>query len=890
MRTTGQQGDDGSGRRYISRSPPTMVDLTKLAYHLKEAIDRPTYDKIPLTDATTLQVEMGHPEGATRDDRQAMCGSVRQGRASLPQVSVRSDPGPSWIGLTRQPPCAEADPPADHLPPKQRILETRAKSPELMSWDNPFPAFPRPRKKNADAGQQPLDGMMSDMRLQDGARRMPHPVGQTATDQKGPPDLEWSRAQPDQSDLTARQDQPIARHNGPADTAVPNFSSTRPYGSQDQPVPVRAGPAWQQARPKQVPSPLAVNTHQPISNQFRDGSQPAPLSAPPIPSPQNTRAVPQDFPGWNFSGHGSSEYRRAHPDHIERSTNATPNSSYGRTPGQNPQIPRPSTAYSERSATAPPASSASADPKRHPVGVEPLLAFQPPEGHHQRNQSVGDFYDSYYEADSQYHGPPSRERQGSRSNNYQQLRDEEMPNFDAMPSHPTNHPPGTSIESHLPPKSPTNDAACHPIPEVPAVWNRFRSDRSPSPTVAAQAHRSRSQPNLRDRQSADAGSPGSSGRGQRFEMAGDVPEMPPVPPHYHPTHIQPYRSPEQMGGQHRYTPSPYSTQGRQPPRPLPANNTYSQFTFPNQDPSQGRVGYPHRERSQGSASLSETPRPSIDSERRRTPPSTQRPYNPDALPAHPTPVRFGLTSQTTTGQPRKPPPIRRYDNDDNSDHAPPVMHTVVSSSKASPEDRRRSTPVTHPELDRLHQAVKTRPGDQATQLLLAKKLAEAAVVLADNGGRADSKTRNKNRDRYCLDALKIVKKLTAAGYSDAVFYLADCYGTGRLGLEVDPKEAFSLYQSAAKAGHAQSAYRAAVCCEMGVEGGGGTRKDPLKAIQWYQKAASYGDTPAMYKMGMILLNGLLGQPKNPNEAVAWLKRAADRANEENPHALHELVR
>ncbi|KAI1043030.1 hypothetical protein LB505_007909 [Fusarium chuoi] len=44
----------------------------------------------------------------------------------------------------------------------------------------------------------------------------------------------------------------------------------------------------------------------------------------------------------------------------------------------------------------------------------------------------------------------------------------------------------------------------------------------------------------------------------------------------------------------------------------------------------------------------------------------------------------------------------------------------------------------------------------------------------------------------------------------------------------------------------------------------------------------------MYKVGMILLKGLLGQPKNPREAVGWLKRAAERADGENPHALHEL--
>ncbi|PTB70544.1 HCP-like protein [Trichoderma citrinoviride] len=59
-------------------------------------------------------------------------------------------------------------------------------------------------------------------------------------------------------------------------------------------------------------------------------------------------------------------------------------------------------------------------------------------------------------------------------------------------------------------------------------------------------------------------------------------------------------------------------------------------------------------------------------------------------------------------------------------------------------------------------------------------------------------------------------------------------------------------------------------------------------VLWYKRAATLGDPPAMYKVGMILLKGLLGQPKNPREAVGWLKRAAERADAENPHALHEL--
>ena len=45
----------------------------------------------------------------------------------------------------------------------------------------------------------------------------------------------------------------------------------------------------------------------------------------------------------------------------------------------------------------------------------------------------------------------------------------------------------------------------------------------------------------------------------------------------------------------------------------------------------------------------------------------------------------------------------------------------------------------------------------------------------------------------------------------------------------------------------------------------------------------------MYKLGMILLQGLLGEARNPREAVRWLRRAAEQADEEYPHAFHELA-
>ncbi|RAH42867.1 putative chitin synthase activator (Chs3) [Aspergillus brunneoviolaceus CBS 621.78] len=249
--------------------------------------------------------------------------------------------------------------------------------------------------------------------------------------------------------------------------------------------------------------------------------------------------------------------------------------------------------------------------------------------------------------------------------------------------------------------------------------------------------------------------------------------------------------------------------------------------------------------------------------------------NPDALPHHPIPFRPGLE------QAAKPAPMRQYESVGSS-RSPPV------APQGPPAESAPSGPVTQGELQRLQQLVKAKPNDRKTQLLFAQKLVEASTVLVD-ASRMDPKTKAKAREKYTMDGYKIVKKLVSAGYADAQFYLADCYGQGQMGLQVDPKEAFGLYYAAAKQGHAQSAYRVAVCCEIGQEEGGGTKRDPFKAVQWYKRAAALGDPPAMYKMGMILLKGLLGQAKNPREGVAWLKRAADRADAENPHALHELA-
>lgn len=232
------------------------------------------------------------------------------------------------------------------------------------------------------------------------------------------------------------------------------------------------------------------------------------------------------------------------------------------------------------------------------------------------------------------------------------------------------------------------------------------------------------------------------------------------------------------------------------------------------------------------------------------------------------------------GQAGKPPPDRDY-----SGSSPPQQQ----AHPRQPSIDITSKPVTHAELDQLRATVTANPNNLKASLALAKRLVEASNVLASEGGRLDQHSTAKNRERYILDAHKLVKRLVGQNYPDAQFYLADCYSSGQLGLAPDSREAFNLYQAAAKGGHAEAAFRTAMCCELGADEGGGTRRDYAKALQWYRRAAMLGDAQGAFKLGVILLKGLLGQARNVGEAVTWLTRATEHATADNPAPLFEMA-
>lgn len=195
-------------------------------------------------------------------------------------------------------------------------------------------------------------------------------------------------------------------------------------------------------------------------------------------------------------------------------------------------------------------------------------------------------------------------------------------------------------------------------------------------------------------------------------------------------------------------------------------------------------------------------------------------------------------------------------------------------------------PYTKAFVDEYRTRMKGDPDPEA-QFGFAKYLIEAAKILGDEVSKRDARAGRKYRDMLLAESLKLVKKLATGtdAYADAQFFLANLYGTGQLGLQVDHERAYQLYMQASKQNHPAATYRTAVCNEIGA----GTRKEHNRAVLFYRKAAALGDTAAMYKLGMILLGGLLSQPRNPREAITWLRRAANQADEDNPHALHELA-
>jgi uncharacterized protein len=145
----------------------------------------------------------------------------------------------------------------------------------------------------------------------------------------------------------------------------------------------------------------------------------------------------------------------------------------------------------------------------------------------------------------------------------------------------------------------------------------------------------------------------------------------------------------------------------------------------------------------------------------------------------------------------------------------------------------------------------------------------------------------EKREDLVREATSLLKRLADRGHPASQYFLADCYanGIGTVKNKQDFDRAYPLFVLAAKHNHPDAAYRAGTCCENGW----GCRRESPKALQFFRKAAAALHPGAMYRLGIAEINGELSLSKRPREGVKWLKRSAEHATAEFPHALHELA-
>ncbi|KAL8972477.1 MAG: hypothetical protein Q9183_000532 [Haloplaca sp. 2 TL-2023] len=814
---------------------------------------------------------------------------------------------------------------------KERILKNST-SPESVSWDNPFPTFPTNKKKAKPAEEESLNRPLGEMSLGHDARGG-KPAGSELPTLPRPNDNEWANKEHShgRNPAHAQEDAPNIPnawnnnqglfHNPPSRTAHPR-DELRPqtdHGRRSEDTrgntPFDRAAAYQDSAPRSRTMPNNVsermadadprtmprqqhmmqptrpdgfdrNPHAPTREEYHQSSRP-----------------PMHIHSYSSDGQPMSRFANHEPHRVEPSPHHSQQGSYGDLVDSYYQSPQHSNSYpTQRDGThfSPPLES-------------PMPNFDESidtRSGHQRGMTI----DDHLQIGQRPRPMPPMPTQGlpdaSSSMQARQVigqglsHSKSSPNLQESKSQSEQYSDGFNFElpGSVPgmygPASKSDIGHQHPNVNnnMETLSHRPMQDGGHRPLATYRPQDPRHLP--------PTNRPGTSGSQGRQRI---------IPSPEEPHHSQSMRGAPPYEGQPRGVgngPSPVGRRGpafppteqRRPPVPR-KNTSYEDqrrgarngpspvaHAGPGSLPGDERQPPPLRnESSYGSQGRSTRSRPSPASQGGPTSPPVASPVNPDALPSHPAPVRPGLMqgAPNPTNHPSRPPPVRQYSSTASS--RPDTSSGPKPQISRAPPEQDKSASVSHSELERLRSATRSNPSDKQTQLVLAKKLAEAASVLADEGGRADTKTKTRNQERYMSEAYKLTKKLVQHGFPDAMFYLGDCYTRGSLGLETDAKEAFGQYQSAAKLGHAQAAYRVAVCCEMGLEEGGGTKRDAVKAMQWYNRAATLGDAPAMYKIGVIQLKGLLGQPIDAKAAISWLERAAERADKENPHALHELA-
>lgn len=243
------------------------------------------------------------------------------------------------------------------------------------------------------------------------------------------------------------------------------------------------------------------------------------------------------------------------------------------------------------------------------------------------------------------------------------------------------------------------------------------------------------------------------------------------------------------------------------------------------------------------------------------------------------------TSNNQNDYSQQPPPSMGQRSQRGGSTPPPIL----DHSHLKPGNQ--ASLLSHERTLEMYRANAKKTQDPEVQFQFAVFMVDASKSLpipAETPGNVIEIERVlEKRDELVREATSLLKRLADRGHPASQYFLADCFanGIGTAKARQDFDRAYPLFVLAAKHGHPDAAYRAGTCCENGW----GCRRESAKAVQFFRKAAASLHPGAMYRLGIAELNGELGMSKRPKEGVKWLKRSAEAATAEFPHALHELA-
>lgn len=138
------------------------------------------------------------------------------------------------------------------------------------------------------------------------------------------------------------------------------------------------------------------------------------------------------------------------------------------------------------------------------------------------------------------------------------------------------------------------------------------------------------------------------------------------------------------------------------------------------------------------------------------------------------------------------------------------------------------------------------------------------------------------------EALNMLRKLADRGHADSQYLLGDIFSSCALG-KPDNERSFKYFLMGAKHGHAEAAYRAALCLQEGW----GTARDATRALNFYKTAAVRNQPGALYQLGISYFSGKLGlsdSVSNHLSGIRWLTRAVNVATDVYNRAPFELAK